>query len=93
MAVENQTVEQLKQSIAELKKNMHHALDTKERTLLSDMLESIGGGERDPAPEVLDETDELREQLGEQAVQFESRHPKLAGAIREVMDVLAKMGI
>ena len=40
-----------------------------------------------------DEGEHLREQLEEQATEFEARHPRLAGALREVMDVLARLGI
>lgn len=94
MAIEpRQTNEQLRASIAELKRQMQVALDEKERNLLGGIVESIGGGQAEPPAEVLDNPEEITEQLEAQAVNFESRHPKLAGAIREVMDVLAKMGI
>lgn len=88
-----QTTEQLRTSIAELKRQMHVALDDKERDLLGELVESIGGGHVEPPAEVLESKDEITEQLEVQAVNFETRHPKVAGAIREVMDVLAKMGI
>lgn len=35
----------------------------------------------------------VKQQLEEQATDFESQHPKLAATIRQVMDLLAKMGI
>lgn len=89
----HQTTAQLRASIAELKRQMHVALDEKERDLLGEIVESIGGGQVEPPAEVLENPEEIAEQLEVQAVNFESRHPKLAGAIREVMDVLAKMGI
>ena len=43
--------------------------------------------------ERIETDDTLHEQLDEQAVSFETRHPTIAKAIREVMDVLHKMGI
>lgn len=88
-----QTTEELRASIAELKRQMHVALDDKERDLLGEIVESIGGGHVHPPVQVLEDKEEITEQLEVQAVNFETRHPKLAGAIREVMDVLAKMGI
>lgn len=88
-----QTTEQLRASIAELKRQMQVALNDKERDLLGEIVESIGGGHVEPPAQVLENPEEITEQLELQAVSFETRHPKLAGAIREVMDVLAKMGI
>lgn len=38
------------------------------------------------------ESDTLKEQLEEKATNFESQHPKTAGVLREVMDVLSKLG-
>lgn len=35
----------------------------------------------------------LKEQLEEQAADFEARHPRLAATLRDVMDVLSKLGI
>jgi len=37
--------------------------------------------------------DNLKEQLEEQATDFEARHPRLAATLRDVMDVLSKLGI
>ena len=39
------------------------------------------------------DTESLKEQLEDKAANFESRHPKIAGVLREVMDVLARLGI
>jgi len=39
-----------------------------------------------------EETETLKEQIDEKATDFEARHPKVAGVMREVMDVLAKLG-
>ncbi len=38
------------------------------------------------------EADQLKEQLEEKATDFESRHPKTAGVLREIADVLARLG-
>ena len=38
------------------------------------------------------ETESLKDQLEEKATDFESRHPKIAGILREVMEVLSKLG-
>ncbi len=35
----------------------------------------------------------VKQQLEEHAASFENRHPKLAASIRQIMDLLAKMGI
>ncbi len=39
-----------------------------------------------------EETETLKEQLEERATDFESRHPRTAGVLREVMDVLSRLG-
>ena len=38
------------------------------------------------------EPDQLKEQLEEKATDFESRHPKTANVLREIADVLARLG-
>lgn len=96
MAIDQtETTEQLKASITEVKKLMHTALDSKERDLLGDILESMGGGHSEPPPEVVEPEviESYGEQLDERAVEFEAEHPRLARAIREVMDLLGKMGV
>lgn len=92
---QSETTEQLKASIAEVKALMHTALDDKQRDLLGGILESMGGGHSAPPPEAVEPEaiESLGEQLDEQAVEFETEHPRLARAIREVMDLLAKMGV
>ncbi len=82
----NESNEQLRASIAEIRKLMQTALDSKQRDLLGGILTSIGSH-----PDT--DTVGIAEQLDEQAVEFESEHPKLARAIREVMDSLNKMGV
>lgn len=39
------------------------------------------------------EAENLKEQLEEHATDFEVRHPRVAGVLRDVMDVLARLGI
>ena len=82
------THDQLKASIAEVRTLMQTALDAKEKDLLGDLMAAISG--EHSAPE---EAETIAGQLDTQAVAFESKHPKLARAIREVMDSLNKMGV
>jgi len=96
MAIDQtETTEQLKASIAEVKKLMTTALDSKQRDLLGGILDSMGGGHSEPPAEVIESEaiESFGEQLDEHAVEFETEHPRLARAIREVMDLLGKMGV
>lgn len=81
------TSDQLRDSIAEVKLLMQTALKGKEKDLLGDLMAEITSKH----PAEIDES--IGEQLDEKAVEFESRHPKLARALREVMDSLNKMGV
>ena len=81
------TSDQLRESIAEIKKLMQTALDGKEKDLLGDLMEAI----IKPHPHEID--DSIGDQLDSKAVEFESRHPRLAKALRELMDALNKMGV
>lgn len=83
------TEQQLKESIENVKQLTETALESHERDLLGSLMGRIVSGARH-SPE---EMETLHEQLDEQAVSFESRHPTLAKAIREVMDALHRMGI
>ncbi|MGD9660115.1 MAG: DUF4404 family protein [Porticoccaceae bacterium] len=40
-----------------------------------------------------DESESLKEQLEDQVADFEAVHPRLAATLRDIMDVLAKLGI
>ncbi len=84
------TDEQLKASIAQVKKAMHTAQDSSETDLLGHLMSGIVGGAR-PSEVIAD--DRLMVQLDEHAVDFDTKHPTLAKALRELMDVLQKMGI
>ncbi|MBR9913146.1 MAG: DUF4404 family protein [Gammaproteobacteria bacterium] len=79
--------DKLKDSIAEVKELMQTALDGKERDLLGDLMKGIT--KKHPAE--IDES--ISDQLDSKAVEFESKHPKLARALREVLDSLNKMGV
>ena len=86
------TEKELKASIENVKKLTERALESHERDLLGDLMGRIvssSSGELEP----LEDHETLHEQLDEQAVTFESRHPTLAKALREVMDALHRMGI
>lgn len=39
------------------------------------------------------EGENLKEQIEDRAADFEVRHPRIAGILRDVMDVLSKLGI
>jgi hypothetical protein len=39
------------------------------------------------------DAESLKEQLEDKATDFESRHPTIAGVLRDMMDVLARLGI
>lgn len=88
------TNEELKAQLAELHNQLEKAsrLEPAERdvlgSLMSDMVKIASGEE-------LHEDHKLgvKEQLEQQASDFETRHPQLAGALRQVMDALHKMGI
>jgi len=83
------TEQQLKDSIENVKQLTETALESHERDLLGGLMRRIvSSGSATP-----EERETLHEQLDEQAVGFESRHPTLAKAIREVMDALHRMGI
>jgi hypothetical protein len=79
-------------------KTLHHRLESTLHTtpqgrdslslLMTDLVRLYEGEELDP-----DEGESLKEQLEDQAADFEARHPRLAAVLRDVMDVLAKLGI
>lgn len=86
------TEQELKTSINNVRKLTETALDNHERDLLGDLMGRIVSAHSGQQT-TTEEHDTLHQQLDEQAVSFETRHPTIAKAIREVMDVLHKMGI
>lgn len=83
------TSDQLRESIAEIKKYMQDALDTHERDLLGDLISAIGHTQGQPVAS----SETLSEELDQRAIDFDTRHPKLSKLLREVMDTLGKMGV
>lgn len=75
----------LNEAIQQAKKALEAAKGVDKRDYLSELLTGIVKGN------FADES--LGDQLEEQALAFETDHPKLAGALREVMDALQRMGI
>jgi hypothetical protein len=76
--------QELHESIKKLQATMHTALNDHERDLFGDLLARMikTGRGTDAATE-----------LSAQAAEFEANHPKLAPSLREVLDVLNKLGI
>lgn len=56
--------------------------------VMTDLIKLSRGEELHP-----EEEEHLREQLEQHATDFEARHPRVAGIFRDVMDVLARLGI
>ncbi|HEY8385140.1 MAG TPA: DUF4404 family protein [Porticoccaceae bacterium] len=85
--------DQLRQQLAEL----HKALEESARqdrhaedmltAVMTDIVRIASGEELEA-----DEGDSLRKRLEQQASDFEVRHPRTAGIMREVTEILAKLG-
>ncbi len=78
-----------KNAIKQARKALELARDVDDQDFLSQLLTRIAKGETEPEGEEVSFPD----QLEEYALSFESEHPRLAGAIREVLDALQRMGI
>jgi len=91
------TNDQLKASIANVQEVMRVALETPERDLLGHILSEMVRGPQvavaSGGAAVSHDVGSLTDQLDEQAVGFESEHPQLARALRELIDALNKMGV
>jgi len=80
---------QLKQKLEEMRTALSEATELDDeakhqlRQLENDIQEKVGGNA----------IDDLEERLEEQAVAFEGDFPKLSAIVRDVVDVLGKMGI
>ncbi|MGS2724727.1 DUF4404 family protein [Porticoccus sp. GXU_MW_L64] len=88
------TNDELKQQIAELRHSLQEASETDVhvKDMLGSLMEDIvvlvsedNGGQVD--------SQAVHSQLDQQAADFEARHPKVAGLLRQLMDQLAKLGI
>ncbi len=84
---------QLRDQLNDLHKELETATrrDRQAEDLLTNVMTDIG---RVAAGEQLepDEGENLRQRLEKKASDFEVRHPKLAGVMRDVSDILAKLG-
>jgi len=93
------TNDQLRASIANVREVMQVALESSERDLLGHLLSEMVRGPQvavaagGAALAVNNDIGSLTDQLDEQAVGFESEHPQLARALRELIDALNKMGV
>lgn len=67
------------------------SVDEESRRLLSNVMADIGRLLRVPRPAA--DGGLLSHRLGSLAVHFEAEHPAVAGAMRQLMDALAKAGI
>lgn len=88
------TASQLKESINHVREVMQDALESKERDLLGHLLHNMMRGRDAPTDDgVTLDNATLVQQLDQQAVVFETDHPQLAKALRELIDALNKMGV
>lgn len=83
----------LRQELADLHKKLESTTQgSSEKDLLghvmTDVVRVASGEELHPK-----ESETLKEHLDEQASDFEARHPRTAGVLREIMDVLGRLGI
>lgn len=82
--------EQLKDKLAQLKQTLGStdSLDDESRELLKqlemDIKTALAGEPADVS---------INDRLEQQAVEFDTQHPKASAVIRDIMDVLGKMGI
>ncbi|MCK9564196.1 MAG: DUF4404 family protein [Bacteroidales bacterium] len=85
--------DQLRQQLVELHKELENAARQDRHAedmltaVMTDIVRIASGEELEP-----DGSDNLRDRLEKQASDFEVRHPKTAGIMREVTEILAKLG-
>ncbi len=85
--------QELRQELADLHRKLESTTQgSPEKDLLghvmNDVIKVASGEELHP-----EENETLKEHLDEQASSFEARHPRTAGVLREIMDVLGRLGI
>lgn len=87
------TSEDLKTQIQELRQQLEYAskADAHVKDMFGSLMEDIVVLATHGPAEV--DTDGVKEQLEQHATDFESRHPRIASLMRQLMDLLAKMGI
>jgi len=82
--------DELKQKLAQLKQVLSESnqFDEEDRKLLAQLDEDIQAalstGESD---------DSLTGRIEQQAIEFDTQHPSTSAVLRDIMDVLGKMGI
>ena len=82
--------EELKHKLTQLKASLSDLdeLDGESRALLSQLdqdIQSVLSGTH--------EDDSLSGRIEQQAIEFDSQHPSIAAVLRDMIDVLGKMGI
>ncbi len=82
----------LKTSLAEMKKHMADALAESRHDVLSDIIQNVTTL-ADPEAEVTEEHSQLVKQLEEIEAEFEVDHPNMAAVLRQTIDILKNMGI
>ena len=86
--------QELRKELMELHERMEAAIHQepldrdKLGRLMTDIVRISQGEELDDI-----DPDTLREHIEDQAVGFEAKHPRLAGIMRDIMDVLGRLGI
>lgn len=82
--------EQLKSKLTQLKQALGHmdTLDDESRVLLQQLERDIKDA---LAANTMD--DSINHRLEQQAVAFDTQHPNASAVIRDIIDVLGKMGI
>ncbi len=84
--------EELKASLADMKKHMSDALAEPRHDVLSDIIQNVttlAGAEA----AITEEHGELVNQLEEMEAEFEVDHPNMAAVLRQTIDILKNMGI
>ena len=86
--------DQLRSQLKDLHKALKTAADPAGREhdalshIMTDIVRVASGEDLHP-----EDAETLREQIEHQASDFELRHPKTAGILREITDILARLGI
>ncbi|MCV6604659.1 MAG: DUF4404 family protein [Porticoccaceae bacterium] len=88
------TNDELKQQIIELRHSLEQASETDVhvKDMLGSLMEDIVVLVNEEDDDQVD-SQAVQSQLNQQAADFESQHPKIAGLLRQLMDQLAKLGI
>ena len=83
----NQELEALKKELIEIHKTLDEATLANKRSFIDSLISKLSHPlAKDSKPSLLDE-------LEQQAATVTSEHPRLSGVLREIADVLGKLGI